>query len=481
MAAVAVWLCAAAAPGGPRVDPTNDLIYVGAFRLPGPSGASSWSYSGKGLGYYPQGDPSGPADGATGSLFGVGHDWETYVSEITIPSPVVSTAKDVNALNAATTLQAFADIRAFDPGGSEQIYGDVEYLPAQGAQTNGKLHYTFGRHFQYDKCVSHGWCELVLTNCRSAGGWFVGPSSGPPSCFAINRYLFAIPADWAAAHTPSQRLATGRFREGGLSGQGPALFAIGPWTRGNPPATNTELDYTTLLKYDDPDDPDPTNTLDGYREADEWPGGAWLVTPAGKSAVVFVGTKATGDCWYGFSDGSRWPDCLPACEEFQDRGWWASGMYACAIFYDVDDLAAVAEGSTAPYLPQPYALLNLQPYLFRSHTANSKERLGGCAFDAGHGLLYVFEPFADEDDKPIVHVWKLKADPSFAISAGSPPALDLLLRDLTTNQPYSIESSSNLQPAAWGEAHSFTATGSTHAWTDLSPTSSSRRFYRLSD
>lgn len=461
------------APAARLVNPTNDLVYLGAFRLPGPSGGSSWGWCGYGLAYCPVGDPSN-TDDYPGSLYGIGHDWETYVSEITIPPPVISPSKDVNDLPTAVTIQPFADVRAFDPGGSEQIIGDLEYLPPQGTQTSAKLHQTWGRHFQYDKCASHGWCGLVLTNLPPAGGWFVGPTNGEPSCFALNDYLFAIPEAWATQYVSGRRLATGRFREGGLSGQGPALFAIGPWESGDPPPSNAVLGYTTLLKYDDPGA--GTNKLNGYLEADEWQGGAWLQTRGGKTAVVFVGTKATGDCWYGFADGSVWPDCLPDCEEFQDRGWWADGMRAQMIFFNPDDLAAVATNGIESWRPQPYAALDLEAYLFRTNTANGKRRLGDCAYDRERGLLFVFEPFADEDDKPIVHVWKLLDDPALGIG---PAWTHLTFDELRPGASYDLETAAQLVPPAWQTNHRFTATGIVQRWSETSP--AGRKFYRLKE
>ncbi len=68
-----------AGPATSRLQPSR-LVYRGAFRLPGPSGGSSWAYSGDGLTYYPDGDSGGTADGYPGSLFGIGHDWQHAVA-----------------------------------------------------------------------------------------------------------------------------------------------------------------------------------------------------------------------------------------------------------------------------------------------------------------------------------------------------------------------------------------------------------------
>ena len=156
----------------------EDLVYRGAFRLPGPSGGSSWEYSGEAATYYPGGDPDGPADGYPGSIYALGHDWQMYVSEISIPAPVISATKNVRDLRTALTLRPFRDVRA--GVGSldalqEQPRVGMAYLPAQGAQTSGKLYLCWGAHFQEGaehRVPSHMWCDLDLTHSR--GAWRIG-------------------------------------------------------------------------------------------------------------------------------------------------------------------------------------------------------------------------------------------------------------------------------------------------------------------
>ena len=122
-------------------------------------------------------------------------------------------------------------------------------------------------------------------------------------------------------------LATGRYRDGGWSGQGPALFAIGPWNHGNPPPSGTAIQNTTLLLYTSTYVHEGVNhTMNNYHHSDEWSGAAWL-TAGNQSAVVFVGTKGTGDCWYGNEHGP--------CLDCENRGWWSTGFVGQFIFYIV--------------------------------------------------------------------------------------------------------------------------------------------------
>jgi hypothetical protein len=200
-------------------------------------------------------------------------------------------------------------------------------------------------------------------------------------------------------------LVTGRFRDGGQGGKGPSLFAYGPWNDGNPPAPGATLSATSLLLYGDAYEED-SPAMNNYHDSDEWNGGAWL-TAGDKSAVILVGTKGQGECWYGCSDGTVWPDEPPFPPECPERGWWSTGFVGQILFYNPADLAAVARGEMESSEPQPYATLGIDEYLYHVGSDQQKHHVGAMAFDREQGLLYVFEPLADED-KPLVHVWRVE-------------------------------------------------------------------------
>ncbi len=412
-------------PAPPPANPAQliqpeDVAYLGAFRLPAGSGGSSWEYSGYAMTYYPDGDPAGPDDGFPGSLFAVGHDHHQLVSEISIPAPIISESKNPAELNAAVTLQPFADITDGRFGYLEIPRAGLAYLPPQSGQTGGKLHFTWGQHFQFEREPSHGWSELDLSNPQTAGLWFVGDYTN----YVLNDYLFEIPAEWANARAPGLRLATGRFRDGLWSGLGPALFAFSPWTEGNPPAPGSRLENVTpLLLYGRPLPGNPEidvsagHQMDAFAEPDEWSGGAWL-TAGSKSAVIFVGTKAVGESWYGFANGVVYPTSGDPDEEYpeippwpyDDRGWWSAGIEAQIIFYNPDDLAAVARSDMATWEPQPYAVLSLDQFLFDPGfdlERGKRYLVGAAAFDRENGLLYIMERMADEDEKSLVHLFRI--------------------------------------------------------------------------
>jgi hypothetical protein len=396
------------AGGGERIAPTA-IAYRGAFRLPGPSGESNWTWAGDGMAYRPDGDPDGPDDGYPGSLFGFGHDHQHHVSEITIPAPVVSKAKKLSELPTAKALQPFADVRAGHFTDYEIPRADLAYLPPQGEQTRPKLYFCFGQHMHETfKGPTHCWCEVDLASPQTAGPWTVGGLTE----YVTTDYLCVIPKPWADAHAGGMRLATGRFRDGGQGSQGPTLFAVAPWQHGNPPEPGTNLKAVTLLRYSVvTDDTEAKKGLKNYHHSDEWAGASWL-TDGSRTAVVFVGTKGQGKCWYGFANGvvwpeeGPWPDVPPYPND--QRGWWSERFVRQMLLYDPADLARVAAGTMKPHEPQPYAVVDLDPYLFSIKGEQDLYKAVACAADQERGRLYVFERNADEDDRAIVHVWEIE-------------------------------------------------------------------------
>lgn len=401
-AALVLTVAAEPPPAEPRLEP-GDLVYRGAFRLPGPSGGSSWGWSGDGLTYFPAGDTGGEADGYPGSLFGIGHDWQHYISEVSIPAPVISADKDPADLPVASTLQPFADVKgSLYPNLSDELRcADVEYLPSPD-----RLFLCWGWHMELGEAnATHMSCSLDLSDPQPVGPWSIGGLEDYVTC----DYLFAVDPAWAAARAPGKLLATGRFRDGGQGTMGPSILLFAPPAAGST-AGGATLTALPLLFYDNVWN-GGADILRGYQHSDEWAGAAWL-TSGDRGAVVFAGTKGTGACWYGFADGTVWPDepPYPPVPPDGERGWWSTGFTGELLFYDPADLAAVAAGTMRPNQPQPYAALALDPYLFAVHSGQQKHHVGAIAFDRAHGRLYVMEPLADGDDS-IVHVWQVVTAP----------------------------------------------------------------------
>jgi hypothetical protein len=428
----------------------GDLVYVGAFRLPeGGDRPLTFAYGGNAMTFNPNGDPSGPNDGFPGSLFITGHDRMPYgevpdggqVAEVGIPAPVVS--RELAGLNRAEFLQDFRDVAA---GHFTQLaeIPRIALLYLDNPATGPRIHMAYGQHIEPDPTVpTHAWFSPDLSNSDFQGEWFIGGQS----FYSVNDYMFEIPASWADAYAQGGYVGTGRFKDGGWSGMGPALIAYRPWVdeSGTPAPSGAHLEETVLLLYEN-----STNTeniersLAGYQHPDEWSGVAWITTAAGKGAVLIAGAKSNGEkYWYGWAnpagpqqpcieaefigqfplcrlaDGSLCPpEDLSGCAGHSDfRGWWSTRWDTEFILYDPSDLARVAAGELASWEPQPYAALDIDQYLFLNPSGveqgmlgtgdQRRYRIGDAAYDRQNGLLYVLELFADEAS-PVVHVWRVE-------------------------------------------------------------------------
>lgn len=403
-------ICCDRAPRGTGLQPADprpqsrllqpsDLEYMGAFRLPRETPGDTWEWSSAagGLTYRVDGDPAGEADGYPGSLFATGHAWRMQVAEVSIPAPVISPQRDLSRLPRASTLQSFHVVlgRLVNVAAMEILRAGLEYVPAGSGASPARLFFCWAQHFQEDG-PSHGSCSPDLAVADTAGPWRVGDLR----IYSVNDYLFSIPDSWSARNAPGCYLATGRFRDGGWSGQGPALIAVNPGEPSAPPAPGSTLDASPLLLYDSTEDgADSTRTMQDYQHSDEWAGGAWIDFNHFR-AIVFVGTKGRGNCWYGDRDGP----CLDCRGE---RGWWSDRFEGGILFYDPDDLAAVARKEAAPHDPQPYAFMVVDDVLFHLESEQQKYHLGPCAWDPLRGILYISEPMAD-DTRSIIHAWKIR-------------------------------------------------------------------------
>jgi hypothetical protein len=429
------------------IDP-DSLEYLGAFRLPAAGERPlTFAYGGNAMTFNPDGDPGGPDDGFPGSLFVTGHDRLPYgelpdgsrVAEVSIPTPRIS--RDLQALGRAQFLQGLQDVTAGYFTEMEEIVR-IGMLYLDAPATGPLVHVAWGQHIEPDPtAATHGWFGADLSRPEFRGPWSIAGQSW----YSVNDYMFEIPAGWAQAHVDGRVVATGRFKDGGWSGMGPAVIAYRPWDEnGDPPPAGARLEATALLRYAASTETDEIERcLAGYQHPDEWSGGAWLTNAAGQAAVLFAGTKSVGTkYWYGYlnpagpdlpcvdeavtdfltcrlGDGSSCPpqDFVECLGHNDYRGWWTTRWESQFIFYDPADLARVAAGELEAWEPQPYGFLEIDEYLYFNPSAvetdllgtggQRRYRLGDVAFDRGNGLLYVLELFADEA-APLVHVWRLK-------------------------------------------------------------------------
>lgn len=332
-----------------------------------------------------------------------------FLPASTVSAKPKSERKDIGELHTAETLQPFQDIRGNLFQEFESPCSGLQYLPRQVGQTSDKLYFCWGPLFQeFGLRPSHGWCELDLAKADPVGPWHIGDHVN----LYTSGYLFDIPRTWASKYTSGMCLATGRFREGDQHAQGPSLFAIAPWMEGNPPQEGTRLKTTPLLLYSAAADGGQSSLRD-HHASDEWTGAAWL-TAGDKSAVIFVGTKGHGKGWYGFSNGVVWPEEPPYPPvpdgPDQELNWWSERFIGQFLFYDPDDLAAVATGDKQPYEPQPYATMEIDEYLYGIGSHQQRRHVGAVSFDRERGYFYLLE-FRGDGDKSLAHVWRVTDQP----------------------------------------------------------------------
>jgi hypothetical protein len=426
----------------------GDFSYVGAFRLLDEGERpKTFEYGGGAMTFNPAGDPSGPEDGFSGSLFIMGHNRMPYgdlpdgnqVAEVTIPVPTIQA--QVRDLNQAAFIQNFQNVaNGFFTNLDEIPRVGMAYLNHQA--TGPRIHLSWGQNIQDETTASHAWFSPTLSTPNMKGTWFIGNQS----VYSVNDYIFEIPSAWADAHVGGRYLGTGRFKDGGWSGMGPALFAYRPWidSSGTPAPSGTHLQEKTLLLYEK-----STNTenieksLQGYQHPDEWSGGQWITTSSGKAGVLFAGNKSVGTkYWYGYLNpsGAQYPcvdadligqftlcrmangqpcpqsDLTECTNHTSERGWWTTRWESRMILYDPADMAKVAAGELESWEPQPYAYLSIHNRLYLNPSGIELNELGSgeqrryiigdAAFDRTHGLLYVLELFADQA-RPVVHVWRV--------------------------------------------------------------------------
>jgi hypothetical protein len=384
------------------IQPT-DLVYQGAFAYPP---GDDWAYSGHALAYYPEGDPTGPANGYPGSLYAAGHAWYDLVGEITIPEPVIS--DDFDDLPRASVLRTLADItegwKDNCTYNDDCIYREVdglEYLP-----NINKIIWNLRDWYNvagYDQ-DSLGWSEFDMTGAQ--GVWHIGERDNDVFHNAKTcNYLFQAPESFASQYLNGKWLIAGNHRAAGAFGgsQGPTLYALAPWEDGDPPESGQNLDALALVYYPEVypeclDNPDECY-FPNYRPKDDWGGGAWVHT-SDKSGILIFGRKGLGDNCYGTPEECGGDACDPY------KGYHAYPYEPQILFYDPEELKEVMTGIREPWEVVPYEVYRPLNEVLDQECAT----LGATAYDQERGLIYVTEQEAGPWGETVVHVWEVRGD-----------------------------------------------------------------------
>ena len=396
----------------------SGIEYKGAFTLP-----ESFAYGGDALSYNPNGDGGqsggGSTDGYAGSLYisDINLPDHGFCAEVTIPAPLISVSHNIDDLNEVSIIQSAFNIRPDNVnawGDYVDIWrSDFEYVPEKNQlYSSWSIYYTVTdvKHSSISFCDPDD-----LSGSTKYGAWYVGAQDELPNDKMLGDYLFQAPQSWADTNTSGRALINGRYREGGLSGLGPTLYSIALLDTVSPPP-DAVLPFTTLLQYGSvtgSDDYNFPNSIVDYNHSDLWRDADW-VSGGETNAVMIIGDKAHGDNWYGYQ-GERmrhnWVICDLPYPEFPEtdpngKGWQAHDYIPMAIFYNPDDLAAVANGTISSFEPQPYAAKRFDENIF---WRNGKlMEIASAVFDNINERLFVTEFNGLNDGRLLVHVFEFK-------------------------------------------------------------------------
>ncbi len=360
-----------------------DIKYVGAFKVPEFTFREprfSWG------GTAPAFNPNNPSDLTDDTLFLVGHAHHQETAEITIPTLVNSS--NVNDLNVAVLVQAFADV---SDGLLEQNLPTRTGVRIGGMLVDGNNLIWSGYKF-YDASgsakYSHGLSGLDLSIPNDARGMYrlTDPNPG-----YTGGYMTHIPKEWQSAL--GGRVLTGLAGVSIVSrtSAGPSAFVFNPEDLGNKsPVPATGLVYYPLDK--------PLGG--GMRTENKYfnlnSGVRGVVFPEGSNSILFFGSHATGGVCYGTAK---------ECGSTGYKGFHPlNGERILQVWaYDVKDFIEVKNKNKKPWELMPYAVWNMNFPI-----VNQRSGIAGVTYDPITSRIFIVQPRAD-NNRPIIHVYEVQA------------------------------------------------------------------------
>ncbi len=238
-------------------------------------------------------------------------------------------------------------------------------------------------------------------------------------------FLFTVPQWYADQYLGGRILVTGKTRGAFHGSMGPTLFAFHPWSNENP---SGNLNAVPMLWYRlnyDCASPNVTNkALCDYPEftfCDKWEGGGF-VDSGQRQAVILLGKKGLGTNYYGDAPSEN------ACET--SRGYHCDPYERQIIFYDVDELGQVAQGTRDPWSVVPYAIWRPQEFFLKDNQNQTCGEVGGIAVDFPRGRVFMIEKgFGghQNENAAVVHVWSVPSQSGHTQKKLCPSILQLLL------------------------------------------------------
>lgn len=382
-AALALTACAQTPPALADLPliPPSSLEFVGAFRLPtGDFGASTVDYA--------QGPIALGRDGAT--LFVVGHAHHQAIAEFTIPALGTGPAP-ADLPMAEAPRQPFTTVLDRAGAGNPQALDRIGGLLLVPGPHGPQLLVNAYVYYDAPGAVTH--TTLVLRDPGDlAGGQVDGPFAFDGGAGHTAGWLSPIPDDYRDA-------LGGDHLTGHSSGipiisrssVGPSAFAFQAAAFGGPPGpipTTRLLDFSLGHPLHPDLDADGANLL--WTHLSQATVG--LIVPGSRTYLTLghSGGHRSGVCYKCTqSDGHT---CGGYCPRDADD----TAAYAWA--WDLLDLVAVREGRLAPHAVRPYAYGPLELPLL-----GPERRIGGGAFDADRGLLYLTALGADDSQGPYAY------------------------------------------------------------------------------
>lgn len=354
----------------------EDLVYVGAFRLPaGGRDGATFEYGGKAIAFNP----------GKNSLFITGHDHHQLTAEIEIPGLVDST--DYEELPVARFLQPFSD--ATNGKLSDINPGDPNGQKVGGHLVRGEK-LIVSAYSYYDGAGTQRATHFVRPLSLSSDGPVMGPLALGQRVHFTGGYMTEVPPEWRSAL--GGRALTGNCCRAIISQQsyGPAVSSFDPdrliegdtdsvtdllhYTSRNPlgPGENTQNPYFNL-----------TTKIEG------------VVFPHNTASVLFFGYHGTG------------PYCYGTGEKCNDPARRSQGTHAYPYVYqvwayDANDLASVKRRKKSPFRVRPYAVWTFNlPF-----EKDGAHYLGGAAYDPASDLIYVSQRNG-KGPMPIIHAFRV--------------------------------------------------------------------------
>ncbi|TXD33771.1 hypothetical protein FRC96_14955 [Lujinxingia vulgaris] len=375
-------------PDDARVTP-DDFNFVGAFRVPaGEFGNSSMNYSEGPIALHPE----------RPSVFLVGHTYQQAIAEFTIPELVDSAV--VAELNMAQApLQGFASVlnRAENPQSIDRIGGLAFIEDGEGQGYDLLIH----AYEYYDAPADNTHTTLMLRDPDDLEGSAVDGYYEFEGRAHANGWVMPIPeelqAELGATHLTG---SSGGIPIHGRASIGPSFFTFDPAALTAPPSdkvpTEALMDFSlTHPLHEDMNNTDGTNDIWTHLSRATF----GFIPPGSRTYLVIghSGGHETGVCY----------KCTPEGGSSNCGGYCANNVTDYSPFFwafDIDDLLEVKAGEKLPHEVRPVAHGPLE-IPFNTNT------IGGGAFDAERGLLYLTAQRADREgtysNPPVIMVYEL--------------------------------------------------------------------------